>query len=808
MYSHEKIRCIITLIILLIANQGFATDSTWVSPGNYNPLVPGYFADPTIRKFGDTYYLYATTDGIKLASGEPQVWISKDFVNWYNYEMEVPLPSGLTNCWAPDVIQGPDGKYYYFHGNCEAGCNIYGYFSDTPMGPWSRINNGKAVIPVGLVKSDFPALDAQYIFYDDTTLYAYFGTWCTSFGGMGWARIDPHDMVTIKESGLIPIAQLPNAFEAAYPMKVNNKYIFMYSSGDCRLSSYAIRYAYADKPTGVFKAGANNPLLETSTDGSIDGPGHHSVIKENNTYYILYHRHNNPHSTGGEFRQICADSLIFENDSTIKKIKPTHKGVGYLALSQIPYPNLAFGAVVNASSFYRLVSPETRFEKATDFKYLPEYAVDDNNATIWKASSCQLPQTLTIDLGEEKVIRRTMIQFEYPTFYYQYKIEYSSDSLNWKIFADKTNNRRSGCPMIDDNDISGRYLRITVTGTEKPGMFAAIWNVKVYEGLFEIPGGQNKEVMEGPGPMPGNHLLVDLNVDTCAFGMIVDNYPNAGMLGGVFLKYRSPIVDWVDSVKAVYFDGKSYLKLSEKAPESLGWNSPYTSAVWVYNPTITCCECLMTWCSRSNMLQASYTALMYGNGNYGAIANGDGYVDLPYKKIPEKAKWHHIASTFDGMIQKVYVDGEINTQLPINLFVTNGSILIGASGQSGENFSGFIARAQLYDSVFTDKGIVELMNQTRPLKVDAPISGILKKDDSNLITVFFDPADSKVHLNCNRNVGRLKTSKIIDMYGRIVAQDDRIREDQTADFLITKKGIYLFFVDTDLGVLTKKFVVY
>ena len=46
------------------------------SPGAGNPLLPGYFADPTIKKFGDTYYIYATTDGIKLASGEPQVWIS------------------------------------------------------------------------------------------------------------------------------------------------------------------------------------------------------------------------------------------------------------------------------------------------------------------------------------------------------------------------------------------------------------------------------------------------------------------------------------------------------------------------------------------------------------------------------------------------------------------------------------------------------------------------------------------------------------------------------------------------------------
>ena len=33
------------------------------SPGAGNPLLPGYFADPTVKKFGDTYYIYSTTDG-------------------------------------------------------------------------------------------------------------------------------------------------------------------------------------------------------------------------------------------------------------------------------------------------------------------------------------------------------------------------------------------------------------------------------------------------------------------------------------------------------------------------------------------------------------------------------------------------------------------------------------------------------------------------------------------------------------------------------------------------------------------------
>ena len=73
------------------------------------------------------YYIYSTTDGVKLASGEPTVWISKDMVNWYNHELDIALPDGLTNCWAPDVVKGKDGKYYYYMGNCQFGCNIYGY---------------------------------------------------------------------------------------------------------------------------------------------------------------------------------------------------------------------------------------------------------------------------------------------------------------------------------------------------------------------------------------------------------------------------------------------------------------------------------------------------------------------------------------------------------------------------------------------------------------------------------------------------------------------------------------------------------
>ena len=90
----------------------------WNAAANLNPLIPGYFADPTIRKFGDTYYIYATTDGTGNGYGPAQVWVSKDFVNWRNYVMNWPTTEVV---WAPDVVRQPNGKYRYYY--CEP-CNI------------------------------------------------------------------------------------------------------------------------------------------------------------------------------------------------------------------------------------------------------------------------------------------------------------------------------------------------------------------------------------------------------------------------------------------------------------------------------------------------------------------------------------------------------------------------------------------------------------------------------------------------------------------------------------------------------------
>ncbi len=665
-----------------------------------NPILPGYYADPSVKKFGDTYYIYATTDGIKLASGAPSVWVSKDFVNWYNYELKLQIPDGLTNCWAPDVFQGANGKYYYYMGNCEWGCNIYGYVSDSPMGPFVPLNNGQPVIPAGTAKENLPALDAQCLVDDDGSIYSYFGTWCTSFGGIGVAKINSKDMYTIENTGFIPISQVPKAFEAAYPVKRNGKYFLMYSSGDCRLSSYAVHYSVGDNPEGPFRPGKNNPILATNNDGSIDGPGHHAILNEADNYYILYHRHDNPHSTNGEFRQVCADKLVFADNEIIEEVVPTHDGIGYLGENQVKVPNLAYRAKVSASSSYHLVAQKTRYSSSDyDYHYSPENAVDEDNGTLWKSVCSDMPQSLTIDLGTAKNIQRVMTQFEYPTFYYQYKIEVSVNNKEWTLFSDRTTNRQCGSPMIDDNNLKARYVKLTVTATEKTGMPAAVWNIKVYDKLFDVPTYQNTPKTNEPGAVSTKSLLVDLDAKLLNEGLLSSAISNNGSLGGEFEIVGTPTVETIDGVKAIRFDGESFLKLSKKAPASLDWNAPFTVSAWVYNPEIGPGECITTWTSRDNMLQSTYAALMYGTGNYGAVAHGDGAVDLPYKEVPAKGQWHHIVLTFDGMLENIYVDGKLNTQTPISLYVEKGDILIGASGEPSENFSGYISKVQLFDKV-------------------------------------------------------------------------------------------------------------
>ena len=708
----------ISLLLGIAAGSGLA-QSTPADAGNGNPIIPGWFADPTIVKIGDIYYIYATTDNEMLGSGAPTVWYSRDFQNWYNYTMEIPSMSAvnLRNFWAPDLVIGDDGKYYLYFGNCQAGCNIYGYVSDTPVGPWKKLHEDDTpVISHNYPREGFPSLDAQFFKDDDSKIYAYWGTWVHYNNGYAVGQLNNQTMDAMFDSKNIPLTQTPKPFEAAYMMKRNGKYILMYSSASCHDETYNVRYSYSNSPYGPFTPGRNNPILSTNADKSVHGPGHHSVLKNNNDYYIIYHRHDYPFTAGGLARQICMDSLIFENDSTIKTVVPSHRGIRNFVNIKSP-ENIAYLAKTTASSYYNLES------LACNYEYKPSFATDNNNATLWKAATNSLPQNLTVDLGKVQKINRIMTQFEFASYYYQYKIEYSSDGKKWKMYVDKSKNRTSGSPMIDDKSVSARFLKLTVLATEKTGLYAAVWNMKVYDTLFDIPLKlENKTSNEGPALQSKMEQLVNLDLDKISLTDSLSSIPNRGSIGGNFSRSGDVTIgkDEKEGFKFIRFNNGA-LTLNDRAvPASLAWNGAYTVSVWAKNPVVNNVdECLVSWCDRTEYYLAnSYNALFYNSGGYGAAAHLEGHFDMRYKKVPIENTWHHIVLTFDGVVEKIYVDGVLNNSQNMTLAsaIDKAKIILGAS-DTGENYTGYMASMQMYDQAMSQEEIVKLMDTTRPATI-------------------------------------------------------------------------------------------
>lgn len=794
-----------TLLFAGVSLNFQAQEVKWNTPGAGNPFIPGYFADPTIKKFGDIYYIYATTDGSGAGFGPSQVWCSKDFENWTIMPMNWPDSHWI---WAPDVMKHTDGTYRLFY--CQP-CNLYEGIAETPRGPWKNIlGESEAVLVPDRFVENAITLDGQTFVDDDGSVYLYWGTWGIYKGfGCGAGKMTP-DLKGFTETRLIPNTEVTDFFEAPFVMKKDGIYYFMYSSDSCHDSTYHVQYATATSPLGPYTY--KGTILKTSADGTIHGPGHHSILQEGDNYYIVYHRHDNPHSTRGFHRQLCIDKLIFNPDGTIQPIEGTHKGVGRLGKSVLTSPNLAYGKPVKVSSYY-------------DKNFLPEYAVDDNNGTLWRPRTMG-QEWIEIDLQRTETIKTVWTQFEYGTSYYQYLIETSTDGKEWTVFADKRENHLAGSPMVDFGNTKARYVRLTTTGSQKNGFAGALWNIKVfgnYEtsspqlwmglsgadwngtewknnggmlgGSFRLKAGQitrhridgqeaitlapgtileysspvlnpeqahtatvwiyqdNKWASANADPyltrgkirieagekiltltnfryynwkqeeaekeydtktdlvrLPAatkdkQGLVVSLNADSFAAGDTVEYIPNLGIKGGFEVQSEPVVVKEQQGKKAFRFDGKQYFRSNFPLPATLLDNAPYTLEAWILNPELAENECIADFTSSHDELEK----IMLVNGTEprcGMMNHYGWYEDVGYKDAHTLAgKWQHVYVSFDGRIEKVYINGQLISNKDIKILVK--PIQFVTLGRNAENewpFSGYLHSLKLWDEYIPFEG--------------------------------------------------------------------------------------------------------
>lgn len=451
--SHLLIAALTVLSSPLVAAPGDVLPGH--APHMANPILPGYYADPSVVQDGGTSYVYATLDpwGDKTLG----CWESPDFKNWTFRALNWPTKQACTspksntaNVWAPSVVKGPDGK---FHMVVSVGGEVWAGIADHPAGPWrNALADNKQLVPYDF-RPGFHMIDAEYFLDDDGQAYLYWGSGHGWINGKCWMVKLQADMVTF--DGEVKDVTPANYFEGPIMVKRHGLYFLMYSAGKTIAEDYRVHYAVGKSPYGPFAEGPDSPILVTDKDRHVISPGHHTVIQRGGIDYMVYHRHSIPFDPKFIGRQLCLDPITFAADGRIGKITPTHEGPPLVQGRAESIAPVRANARISASS-------ETTMHRA-------DHALDDNYATRWAPAQDAKGAWLQLDLGSEQKITRQLVRPEFAWKPYRFSIGASTDGVTWQTIEDHLREPVSGSPMLSEKPVTARFLRLVfpddVTGS-------------------------------------------------------------------------------------------------------------------------------------------------------------------------------------------------------------------------------------------------------------------------------------------------------------------------------------------------------
>lgn len=327
-----------------------------------NPYLPSYeyIPDGEPRVVDGRVYVYGSHDRF----GAPMFCVN-DYVCWsapvedlssWRYEGVIykknqdPLNRrGFRSLYAPDMVQGPDGRFYLYYAFDFMG--VMGVaVCDTPAGRYEYL--GHIRFPDGREwgsrsGDEFP-FDPGVLVDDDGRVYLYSGFqtkvpfFMSRFRNLkntGCVVMElEKDMVTIRKG---PTLMLPfkgkgdtgsfdghEFFEASSIRKIDGKYVFVYSSRH----NHELCYAVSDRPDGGYRFGGTLvDIGDVFLDGRDEaratnylGNTHGGMLHLGENFYIFYHRQTNRTSYA---RQACAEKLVRTKDGGFAQAEVTSCGL-------------------------------------------------------------------------------------------------------------------------------------------------------------------------------------------------------------------------------------------------------------------------------------------------------------------------------------------------------------------------------------------------------------------------------------------------------------------------------------------------
>ena len=259
----------------------------------YNPILAGWYSDPSICSNGQGDY-FLVTSSFTYFPGVP-IFHSRDLVNWEQIGNVLDRPEQLPHLdgqrisggiYAPDIQYNPANKTYYMITTDVEGGNFYVKTQD-PWGDWSD------PIYVPVVKG----IDPSFFFDEDGRAYIVSNDdpeGKSEYNGHKTIRCVEFDVAndcTVGERKVIVNKgsrpeRKPYWIEGPHMYKINGTYYLMCAEGGTNFGEWHSEVVFkGESPFGPFVSFEGNPILtqvgmDPARPNRVDCAGHADLVKD------------------------------------------------------------------------------------------------------------------------------------------------------------------------------------------------------------------------------------------------------------------------------------------------------------------------------------------------------------------------------------------------------------------------------------------------------------------------------------------------------------------------------------------------
>ncbi len=258
-----------------------------------NPVIPGFYSDPSICRDGEDYY--AVFSSFEFFPGVP-VFHSKDLVNWKQiaFCLTESTQLSLDNATTSDGIYAPtlrrwNNRFYMITSNrCSKSGNHFYVTADTMAGPF-----GDPVWITDIAGNPIDGVDPSLFFDEDGQVYFSCVAWDEKGQGIGQAKIDlksgaltePLEIVWHGTGGTFP--------EGPHTYHMNGWYYLMIAEGGTEYG-HKVSIARSRNIQGPYESCPHNPILTQNyqyvQSNCLQGVGHGDLFEAlDHTWWLMVH---------------------------------------------------------------------------------------------------------------------------------------------------------------------------------------------------------------------------------------------------------------------------------------------------------------------------------------------------------------------------------------------------------------------------------------------------------------------------------------------------------------------------------------